>query len=132
MQPELTFRALSYGLIGILGIALVALWLISMQEEDERGEPFKGMLWLSVAIVASPAQPPLMQPPAKKRIKQGRIDGRKITARAVVIDFTKYSLTLNRRITCDCRMMVRRKKIDPLQEDGLSYTCRLHNEWQTH
>ena len=52
MQPELTFRALSYGLIGILGIALFALWLISMREEDERGEPFKGVLWFSVAIVA--------------------------------------------------------------------------------
>ena len=52
MQPELTFRALSYGLIGILGIALVAVWLISMREEHERGEPFKGVLWFSVAIVA--------------------------------------------------------------------------------
>jgi hypothetical protein len=51
VQPELTFRALSYGLIGILGIALFALWLISMREEDERGEPFKGMVWLSVAII---------------------------------------------------------------------------------
>ena len=52
MQPELTFRALSYGLIGILGIALFALWLISTREEDERGESFKGMLWFSVAIIA--------------------------------------------------------------------------------
>jgi Na+/H+ antiporter NhaB len=51
VHPELTFRALSYGLIGILGIALLALWLISMREEDERGEPFKGMLWFSVAII---------------------------------------------------------------------------------
>jgi hypothetical protein len=42
VNPELTFRALSYELIGILGIALFALWLISMREEDERGEPFKG------------------------------------------------------------------------------------------
>jgi hypothetical protein len=52
VQPELTFRALSYGLIGILGIALFALWLISMREEDGRGEPFKGMLWFGVAIIA--------------------------------------------------------------------------------
>jgi uncharacterized membrane protein YedE/YeeE len=52
VQPELTFRALSYGLIGILGIALFALWLISMREEDERDEPFKGMLWFSVATIA--------------------------------------------------------------------------------
>lgn len=52
LQPEFTFRALSYGLIGILGIALVAVWLLSMREEHERGEPFKGMFWLSVAIVA--------------------------------------------------------------------------------
>ena len=43
---------MSYGLIGILAIALFALWLISMREEDERGEPFKGMLWFSVAIIA--------------------------------------------------------------------------------
>jgi small-conductance mechanosensitive channel len=43
---------LSYGLIGILGIALFALWLISVREEDERGEPFKSMLWFSVAIIA--------------------------------------------------------------------------------
>jgi hypothetical protein len=43
---------LSYGLIGILGIALFALWLISVREEDERREPFKSMLWFSVAIVA--------------------------------------------------------------------------------
>jgi hypothetical protein len=45
-------QALSYWLVVVLGISLLALSLISMRKENRRGEPIGGMLWFSVAIIA--------------------------------------------------------------------------------
>jgi hypothetical protein len=53
MQPDLALRALSYGLIVFLGITLLALSLISIRKENHQGQPVKGMIWFSVAIIGS-------------------------------------------------------------------------------
>jgi hypothetical protein len=50
-QPELVFRALSYGVVVLLGITLLALALISIRKENHQGQPVKGIIWFSVAII---------------------------------------------------------------------------------
>lgn len=44
MPAVLAFKALSYGLIGLLAITLLALCLISVAKEAHAGEPFRGIL----------------------------------------------------------------------------------------
>jgi hypothetical protein len=53
LQPELALRALSYGLVILLGITLLALSLISLRKEDRQGQPISGMIWFTVAIIGS-------------------------------------------------------------------------------
>jgi hypothetical protein len=53
LQPELTFRALSYLLIAFLSIVVVVFTLISMWKENRFGWPLKGIIWLYLAIVGS-------------------------------------------------------------------------------
>jgi asparagine N-glycosylation enzyme membrane subunit Stt3 len=51
VEPELTLRALSYGVVVLLGITLLALSLISIRKENHRGEPIGGMIWFSLAMI---------------------------------------------------------------------------------
>ena len=53
MDADVTLRALSYGLVVLLGITLLALSLISLRKENHQGEPLKGIIWLTTAIIAS-------------------------------------------------------------------------------
>ena len=53
MQPELTFRALSYLLIVFLGLIPVVLSLVSMWKENRFGWPLRGIIWFTVAIIGS-------------------------------------------------------------------------------
>jgi multisubunit Na+/H+ antiporter MnhB subunit len=53
LQPELTLRALSYGLVVLVAITLLALSLISIRKENRQGEPLNGMIWFAVAIIGS-------------------------------------------------------------------------------
>jgi multisubunit Na+/H+ antiporter MnhB subunit len=53
LQPELTLRALSYGLVVLVAITLLALSLISIRKENRQGEPLNGMVWFAVAIIGS-------------------------------------------------------------------------------
>jgi small-conductance mechanosensitive channel len=53
VQPELTFRALSYLLIVFLGIIPVVLSLISMWKENRFGWPLRGIIWFTIAIAGS-------------------------------------------------------------------------------
>ena len=51
MEPELTLRALSYGLVALLAITLLVLSLISIRKENRRGEPIGGMIWFGLAMI---------------------------------------------------------------------------------
>ena len=53
MDADVTLRALSYGLVVLLGITLLALSLISLRKENHQGEPLKGIIWLTTAIIVS-------------------------------------------------------------------------------
>jgi hypothetical protein len=53
VEPELTLRALSYGLVVLLAITLLALSLISLRKENRQGQPISGMIWFTVAIIGS-------------------------------------------------------------------------------
>jgi multisubunit Na+/H+ antiporter MnhB subunit len=53
MQSELALRALSYGLVVFVSITLLALSLISIRKENRRGEPLRGIIWFTVAIIGS-------------------------------------------------------------------------------
>jgi hypothetical protein len=53
LQPEIALRALSYRLVVLLGITLLALALISLRKEDRKGQPVNGMIWFTVAIIGS-------------------------------------------------------------------------------
>jgi multisubunit Na+/H+ antiporter MnhB subunit len=53
LQPELTLGALSYGLVVLVAITLLALSLISIRKENRQGEPLNGMIWFAVAIIGS-------------------------------------------------------------------------------
>ena len=44
MPAALAFKALSYGLIGLLAITFLGLCLISMAKEAHAGEPLRGIL----------------------------------------------------------------------------------------
>jgi hypothetical protein len=53
IQPELTFRALSYLLIVSLAVVLVVMSLVSMWKENRFGWPLRGIIWFTLAIVGS-------------------------------------------------------------------------------
>ena len=53
LPPQLALKALSYGLVVLLGITLLALALISLRKEDRQGQPINGMLWFTVVIIGS-------------------------------------------------------------------------------
>ena len=53
LHPELTFRDLSHLLIVFLGTSLVVFTLISMWKENGFGWPLRGIIWFTVAIIAS-------------------------------------------------------------------------------
>jgi multisubunit Na+/H+ antiporter MnhB subunit len=44
---------LSYGLVVLVAITLLALSLISIRKENRQGEPLNGMIWFAVAIIGS-------------------------------------------------------------------------------
>ena len=50
-QPELALRTSSLWLIVLLGLTLIALSLVSMWKENRYGQPLKGIIWFTLAIV---------------------------------------------------------------------------------
>ena len=50
MQAELAFKALGYGLIGLLLITMLALVFASMRKEERWGEPLGGLFWLNTSV----------------------------------------------------------------------------------
>ena len=55
LQPELTLRALSYGLVVLLVITLLALSFISIRKGESSGRASHGIVWFAVAIISSVA-----------------------------------------------------------------------------
>jgi hypothetical protein len=53
LQPELALRALSYGLVVLLGIILLALSLISIRKGESSGRASHGIVWFAMAIISS-------------------------------------------------------------------------------
>jgi hypothetical protein len=53
IQPELTFKALSYLLILYLAVVLVAMSLVSMWKENRFGWPLRGIIWFTVVTMGS-------------------------------------------------------------------------------
>jgi hypothetical protein len=53
LQPELTLNALSYGLVALLAITLLALSFISIREGESSGRASHGIVWFAVAIIGS-------------------------------------------------------------------------------
>jgi hypothetical protein len=51
MDSELTFKALSYAVIELLWVTALLLSLVSIRKESGYGEPIKGILVLTLAIV---------------------------------------------------------------------------------
>ena len=51
VQPELALTTSSLLLIVLLGVALIALSLVSMWKESHHGQPLKGIIWFALAIV---------------------------------------------------------------------------------
>ena len=50
-EPELSLRASSLLLVVFLGLTLIALSLVSMWKERHYGQPVKGIIWFTLAIV---------------------------------------------------------------------------------
>jgi small-conductance mechanosensitive channel len=50
-QTDLTLIASSLWLIVLLGLTLIALSLVSMWKERHHGQPLKGIIWFTLAIV---------------------------------------------------------------------------------
>ncbi|HEY7164280.1 MAG TPA: hypothetical protein VIB79_06935 [Candidatus Binatia bacterium] len=51
MDAELTFKLASYGLIELLWITGLAVSLVSIRKESRCGEPIKGCIALTVALL---------------------------------------------------------------------------------
>jgi hypothetical protein len=51
MDPGLTFKALSYGLIGLFWITGLVLSFASIRKESRYGVPLKGLMGLTVAVM---------------------------------------------------------------------------------
>jgi ABC-type transport system involved in multi-copper enzyme maturation permease subunit len=82
LQPEIALKALSYGLVVLLGITLLALALISLRKEDRQGQPVNGMIWFTVAIIGSCAVVVLLAGYAQKASSL-----EKVTHRVEVVTF---------------------------------------------
>ena len=76
MDAELTLRALSYGLVVLLGITLLALSLISLRKENRQGQPLNDIVWFSLAIVGSCAAIALLAGYAQKARSLERVSHR--------------------------------------------------------
>ena len=55
LSPEIALRALSYGLVVLLSIILLALSLISIRKGESSGRASHGAVWFAVAIISSVA-----------------------------------------------------------------------------
>jgi small-conductance mechanosensitive channel len=53
LQPKLALRALSYGLVVLLSITLLALSLISIRKGESSGRASHGIVWFAMAIIGS-------------------------------------------------------------------------------
>ena len=51
MEPGLAFRALTYGMIGLLIVILLAVSLISARKEIRCGQQLRGIAWFALAIM---------------------------------------------------------------------------------
>jgi hypothetical protein len=51
MDPALTFKALSYGLVGLLWVTGLVLSLVSIRKESRCGIPLKGLMGLIVGVM---------------------------------------------------------------------------------
>ena len=52
MDSELTFKAINYGVIGLLLVTALVLSLISMWKESRSDAPVKGLIGLTLAVIA--------------------------------------------------------------------------------
>jgi apolipoprotein N-acyltransferase len=52
MDSAFTFKALSYGLIGLFWITVLAVSLISMRKESRYDAPLKGLTGLTLAVIS--------------------------------------------------------------------------------
>jgi hypothetical protein len=50
-MKELTITAASYLLIGLLGLTVWVVSLVSMRKENQFGHPLRGIFWFTLAIV---------------------------------------------------------------------------------
>jgi small-conductance mechanosensitive channel len=53
VDADLTLRALSYGLVVLVVITVLALSLISLRKENRQGQSLNGIIWFTVAIIGS-------------------------------------------------------------------------------
>jgi xanthine/uracil/vitamin C permease (AzgA family) len=51
MDLALTFKALSYGLMGLLWVTGLLLSLVSIRKESRSGVPLKGLMGLTIAVM---------------------------------------------------------------------------------
>ena len=51
MDSELTFKAISYGVIGLLLVTALVLSLISVWKESRSNVPIKGLIALTLAVI---------------------------------------------------------------------------------
>ena len=51
MDSELAFTGIGYGLVGLLWTTALALLWISMRKERRYGQPFRGLITLTVAVI---------------------------------------------------------------------------------
>ena len=51
MDLALTFKALSYGLMGLLWVTGLLLSLVSIRKESRYGVPLKGLMGLTIAVM---------------------------------------------------------------------------------
>ena len=50
-MKELTITAASHLLIGLLGLTVWVVSLVSMRKENQFGQPLRGLFWFTLAIV---------------------------------------------------------------------------------
>jgi len=50
-EPEIALEASSLWMIVFLGLTLIAISLVSMWKERHHGQPLKGIIWFTLAIV---------------------------------------------------------------------------------
>jgi len=52
VQPDLAFRALGYGLSGLLLLTMLVLTLVSMRKEARTDEPLEGVFTVTLLILS--------------------------------------------------------------------------------